>query len=106
RSSVFIRQSGDMVPELFVAPKKETRNAVYERLSQIVALWQTDYPCLRLTSAGEEHHISIPAMLRSGHEAHFGEVVSEFLKYVAAPTSLPNWEFPHLLTKYFLTTHG
>jgi hypothetical protein len=51
-------------------------------------------------------HISIPDMLRTGHEAHFAEVVSEFLKYVATPGALPKWEHPHLLAKYFVTTQG
>ena len=51
-------------------------------------------------------HITIPDRYRVGHEAHFGQVVAEFLKYLKSPKSMPAWERPNMLAKYFVTTTG
>jgi hypothetical protein len=41
-----------------------------------------------------------------GHEAHFAQVVKEFLQYLQSPQSMPSWERPNMLAKYFVTTSG
>ena len=51
-------------------------------------------------------HITIPDRYRVGHEAHFAQVVAEFLKYLQSPQSMPAWEMPNMLAKYFVTTEG
>jgi hypothetical protein len=33
-------------------------------------------------------------------------VVAEFMKYMASPRSMPAWERPNMLAKYFVTTTG
>ena len=48
----------------------------------------------------------IPDRYRVGHEAHFAEVTERFLAHVEDPTSLPAWEKPNMLAKYFLTTRA
>jgi hypothetical protein len=51
-------------------------------------------------------HITIPDHYRVGHEAHFGQVVADFLKYMESPKSMPAWERPNMLAKYYVTTTG
>ena len=47
--------------------------------------------------------IVIPDKYRIGHEAHFGQVTEQFLKYLEAG-KLPEWEVAGMITKYFTTT--
>ena len=55
---------------------------------------------------GNEIKVTVPDALRVGHEAHFAQVATSFLKYVRNPGSLPAWERPNMLAKYFVTTKG
>ena len=47
--------------------------------------------------------VHVPAVFHVGHEAHFGQVVDQFLGYVKAG-ALPDWEVPNMLAKYWTTT--
>jgi hypothetical protein len=67
---------------------------------------QASYPGVAAQGTGERWHIGIPDEYRVGHEAHFGEVTRQFLKFVDAPRSMPAWERANMLAKYFVTTHG
>jgi hypothetical protein len=67
---------------------------------------QDSYPGISSETMGDELHITIPDRYRVGHEAHFAQVVAEFLQYLQAPQSMPPWERPNLLAKYFTTTTG
>jgi len=55
---------------------------------------------------GNEIKVTVPDALRVGHEAHFAQVATSFLKYVRNPGSLPAWERPNMLAKYYVTTTG
>jgi len=46
--------------------------------------------------------IAIPDEYRIGHEAHFGQVTRNYLDYLAVG-KLPNWEVPHMISKYYTT---
>jgi hypothetical protein len=76
--------------------------AVRARLERL----KTAYPGLGCESAGDELHITIPDRYRVGHEAHFAQVLEKFLKYLQSPGSMPRWEHPNMLAKYFVTTTG
>jgi len=67
---------------------------------------QGNYPGIACETAGEEIQVIIPDRYRVGHEAHFAQVVQEFLKSLQSPKSLPAWERPNMLAKYFVTTSG
>jgi hypothetical protein len=55
---------------------------------------------------GSRLQILIPDGLRDTHEKHFALVARKFLKYVRDPGSMPSWEEPDMLAKYYLTTKG
>ncbi len=106
RSSVAIRQQGGRLPELFVVPKPQEKSNVRSALARRIDAWQKAYPGTKLVDIGDEFQVMIPDLYRTGHEAHFGEVTAQFLKYVEAPNTLPAWEMPQLLAKYRTTTQG
>jgi len=108
-ASVEVRQTvqEEYRPELYVTPNRMDRNAdvsaaVRARLERL----QGTYPGVRYETIKEGLHITIPDRYRVGHEAHFAQVVEEFLKYLKSPESMPVWERPNMLVKYFVTTAG
>ena len=50
--------------------------------------------------------LTIPDALRVGHEAHFAQVTANFLSYMKNRATLPTWERPNMLAKYYVTTKG
>jgi predicted dehydrogenase len=94
-------------PELTVVSMKPDRHvelatAVRARLDRL----QETYPGIGCETIKDGLHITIPDCYRVGHEAHFAQVVAEFLKYLKSPQSMPAWERPNMLAKYFVTTMG
>ncbi len=63
-------------------------------------------PGVAVEDRGKELHLTIPDSFRVGHEAHFAQVTANFLNYVTTPGSIPAWERPNMLAKYFVTTTG
>jgi hypothetical protein len=59
-----------------------------------------------LEERGGEFRLSIPDRHRVGHEAHFAQVTRQFFEYLRNPGSLPAWEKPNMLAKYYVTTAG
>ena len=53
---------------------------------------------------GDPHHDSRCAA--SGPRAHFAQVTASFLKYLRDRRTLPAWERPNMLAKYYVTTTG
>lgn len=49
--------------------------------------------------------ISVPEKFKVGHEAHFGQVTENYLKYLGEG-KLPVWEVPNMITKYYTTTQA
>ena len=55
--------------------------------------------------AGSEWRVLVPEAYHVGHEAHFGQVASAFLRYVGEG-ALPSWEVPNMIAKYHTTTRA
>ena len=49
--------------------------------------------------------LEIPEQYKVGHEAHFGQVTEKYLDYLSSGT-LPPWEIPNMIVKYYTTTEG
>jgi predicted dehydrogenase len=93
------------VPEVYVVPNgPQNRAAVTQALEARLRLLQTDYAGTAYETSGDELHITIPDRHRIGHEAHFAQVLSQFLGYLAAPQSMPSWERPNMIAKYTVST--
>lgn len=79
--------------------------ALYEKtLDASMAKVIAKYPGVALEKVTDGiWHVTIPAKYRIGHEAHFGQVTEHFLDYLKKGT-LPSWEVPNMLAKYYVTT--
>ena len=109
RSRIEIRQAKDETsrPELYVIPNsaKEKDPVGLALKKKLDALLPT-YSGLGIRDQGKEFLIQIPDRFRVGHEAHFAQVTGKFLNFLKDPKSLPTWEKPNMLVKYYVTTQG
>jgi hypothetical protein len=67
---------------------------------------QSHWPGLAVEERALEARIVIPEKYRVGHEAHFAQVTSRFFEYMKSPKSMPAWEGPNMLAKYYVSTKG
>ena len=71
-----------------------------------VAALQQEFPGVAVEERGGEIHVAIPDAFRVGHEAHFAQVTREFLRILRDRRTLPAWERPNMLAKYYVSTKG
>ena len=64
-----------------------------------------EYPGVDVKRSGDAWQVIVPASYHVGHEAHFAQVATQFLDYVKRG-SLPDWEVPNMIAKYFTTTRA
>jgi predicted dehydrogenase len=107
RSRVEVRQAAEQNyrPELYVVPNEAAaalRPALETRIEQL----QQRFPGIGLKELSGQYQVTIPDRFRIGHEAHFAQVTNQFLMYLREPASVPRWERPNMLAKYFVTTEG
>jgi predicted dehydrogenase len=76
-----------------------------ETLVAAVKQIQRIYPDIRYKQEGSGWKILVPDQYRSGHEAHFAKVTTQFLDYLKAGR-MPDWEWSYMRTKYFITTQS
>lgn len=108
-SRVEVRQTkaDKYIPELYVIPATaDVKGEVLAATQKKIAALQQHYPGVTVEDRGAEIKINIPATFRVGHEAHFAQVTENFLRYLRDPKTLPAWERPNMLAKYFVTTKG
>ena len=108
-SKVEVRQgpSDQYRPALYVVPNREAdRTAVLEAVKKRLAGLQGPYPGTEAVDLGPEIRVQIPDRLRVGHEEHFAQVTRRFLQYMRDRGTLPAWERPNMLAKYYVTTEG
>jgi predicted dehydrogenase len=111
RSRVEIRQGAAEKhrPELYVIPNAEgDKAAVLAAVQKAVGglFLQKDFPGVAVVDHGRELQITVPDALRVSHEEHFAQVTKAFLRYVRDRSTLPAWERPNMLAKYYVTTEG
>jgi len=109
KSRVEIRQGKEEKyrPELYVIPGAPSeRDEVLSALRSKIGLLQARFPGVAVDDRGKQIVITIPDKYRVGHEAHFAEVTNHFLSYLKNPKSMPSWEKPNMLAKYYVTTKG
>ena len=94
-------------PELYIIPADGARQADVLAAAQAkIAALQREYPGVGVEDRGTELHVTIPDAFRVGHEAHFAQVTTRFLQYLRDRRTLPAWERPNMLAKYYVTTRG
>jgi predicted dehydrogenase len=109
RAKVEVRQGAaeKNVPEVYVVPNQAAdKAAVLAAMQKKIAAVQDRYPGTGVVDLGAELRLSIPDRLRIGHEDHFAQVTQRFLRHVRDRSTLPAWERPNMLAKYYVTTEG
>jgi len=93
--------------ELYVVPVSPAdKSALLTAVNATLERVRARYPGTSAVDAGAEIRIQVPDALRISHEEHFGQVAQRFLQYVRDRKTLPAWERPNMLAKYFVTTEG
>jgi predicted dehydrogenase len=108
KANLIIRQGAEenFQPELYIEPVAGTDMLSFEEgLQQSISKLQQKYPGVQLSRQDRENlwKVIVPESYRNGHEAHFEEVTRQYLQYLAKG-SLPDWEVPNMLSKYYVTT--
>jgi predicted dehydrogenase len=94
-------------PEVYIVPNKpEDKATVLAAVTTKLASLQGTWAGVAAEERGAEIHLTIPDKYRVGHESHFAQVTSDFLKYLKDRKALPAWERPNMLAKYYVTTKG
>jgi predicted dehydrogenase len=108
RSRIEVRQTraDRFRPELYVVPAASSKPQVLEAVQAKLQALQQEFPGVGIEDRGAEIHITIPDALRVDHEAHFAQVTGRFLGFLRDRQTLPSWERPNMLSKYYVTTMG
>jgi predicted dehydrogenase len=109
KSRVEVRQGKEekYIPELYVIPnRREDKAEVLRAVQRKIETLQATYPGVAAEDLGDRIHVMIPDRYRVGHEAHFTMLAQRFLEYLRNPKSVPAWEKPNMLAKYYVTTRG
>jgi predicted dehydrogenase len=107
RSTVEVRQGQgtNFRPGLTVLPREGLHTEVRTALDRKVEELQGRFPGIGVEH-GPELRLIIPQHYHDGHEAHFGLVLRQFLRYLDRADDIPVWERPNMLAKYHVTTQG
>ncbi len=106
-ATIRVRQSKleHYIPELVLIPNSGQGTASWKAmLEKRLHGLASRYPGLTLRDSGEEIHVLIPEADRKRGGSSFDQLVAQYLKYVESPATLPAWETPNMLAKYYLTT--
>ncbi|MBU2945827.1 putative oxidoreductase C-terminal domain-containing protein [Zobellia uliginosa] len=105
KSDLIIKQGEEegYKPTLYIAPKEQNgfdgllKTAIDDKINA-----QFAGTTMEKMDNGT-YRINIPDEFKIGHEAHFGQVTENYLKYLEAG-ELPEWEVPNMISKYYTTT--
>ena len=72
-------------------------------MEKLITPITSKYPGVSLKKTDKGWEVVIPDQYKEGHEAHFARVTENFLEYLKNKT-MPSWEVPNMLAKYYTTT--
>ena len=110
QAQLVIRQGKEQnyKPELYIEPVSDNAESAGKALTKDTVLaalagLNERYPGLTLSDEPVGWKVNIPNKFRVGHEAHFAQVTKAYLSYLESG-EIPNWEWPNILAKYYVTT--
>ncbi len=106
KANLIIRQSAEQKykPTLYIEPVK----GGYlddKTVELVVAKIAKQYAGVRVQKNDNGWEVIIPESFKEGHETHFARVTEKYLDYLQH-RSLPAWEVPNMLAKYYTTTQA
>jgi len=102
KANLVIRQGAEQKykPVLYVERAPSVSAAAHEAaLTAAVERLQGKWPGVTVRRDGDKFALDVPAKYDVGHESHFAQVTSDFLRYLREGR-LPEWEVPNMLVKY------
>lgn len=102
RANLIIRQGAEeqYKPALYIQMLPSDKSYdIKEAFKKI----QSNYPGTELVQTKKGWQVIIPEKYKEGHEAHFGRIMENYLGYLKNK-SMPAWEVPNMLAKYYTTT--
>jgi hypothetical protein len=102
KASLIIKQGKEQSfkPVLYVERAKGVTAAEHEEtLRRAIEAVSRTWPGVGIHAEADHFTIYVPDKYHNGHEAHFGQVTENFLKYVREG-KLPEWEVPNMIVKY------
>lgn len=101
KASLHIRQGAEQAykPVLYIEPAGQPDDAWLKALADAAATLAKRWPGVAVKDLGGRWEVVIPAEYKKGHEAHFGQVVERYLRFLQGEP-VPAWEIPNTLTKY------
>ena len=110
KSHLIIEQGKEQgyIPVLFIrkADARITAEDFEKDLTVSLSAITGKYPGITVTKLkADTWQVNVPDRYHVGHEAHFGQVTENFLKYLSEK-KLPVWEVPNMIAKYYTTTHA
>jgi|ERR1051325_9146383 predicted dehydrogenase len=95
------------LPEVDVTPLRAVdRIRVKSALEAKLKRLGSAYPGLTVREEGQRLQVVIPPSLRVPDVQYFLLLAEEFAGFIRQPGTLPTWEKPNMLAKYYVTTHG
>jgi hypothetical protein len=95
------------VPEVYISPKPGDAARVLSAVDRRLKKLASQYPGLARTKDQQGRiHIVVPQALRIPDVEYFSLLAERFAGYIRRPDTLPKWEKPNLLVKYWVTTQG
>jgi predicted dehydrogenase len=106
KANLVIRQGAaeSWQPVLSIEPDANAADFA-SALDQALRRVREEYPGVDVKRVGDAWQVIVPASYHVGHEAHFGQVATQFLDYVKRG-ALPDWEVPDMIAKYHTTTRA
>jgi predicted dehydrogenase len=109
KATLVIRQGAaeNFKPVLYIEPvNKNMVPAVAQEIGKAEEKLNEKYPGVMLKKLpGDRWEVVIPDHYKLGHEAHFAQVMENFLQYLS-DKKLPDWEVPNMIAKYYVTTRA
>lgn len=106
KANLIIRQGAEQQfkPALYIEPIANT--AAFDKAAQkIVEKINLQYKGVSLKKNEKGWEVIIPESFKEGHESHFARVTEKYLDYLLHQ-SMPAWEVPNMLAKYYTTTQA
>ena len=96
----------DYKPTLYIELTNAEAANFAEELEKAINSINSKYPGVTIEKLDEKlWTVIIPENYKVGHEAHFAQVTEKYLNFLK-DGSMPEWEVPNMIVKYYTTTEG
>jgi hypothetical protein len=102
KANLVIKQGAEQKykPVLYIERNPSVSSTAHEAaLTAAVERLQGKWPGVAMRREGDHFAVDVPTKYDVGHESHFSQVTSDFLRYLREG-NMPEWEVPNMLVKY------